>query len=259
MPSSLSNKIRKVTHYYDRKIAEYSKRYIHAGNKYYQEVEDKHIVRAANFKGKKVLEMGVGGRNLIFDVARRSKEVVGIDVSPKSIAFIKKRKNEQKNVKFHVMDAFNTSFPNKSFDIIYSVGLMEYVAEKEFPLLLKECRRLLKPRGYFIFTAYNKTFLTRVYNLLHKMFATLSDGFPDTSEYTLRSLNKALSRNGFTLKSYRSTMYIPSKIATIFKRKHWLSNLYLNVCISCNNIAGELPFLKKWGGEFIITAKLVRK
>jgi 2-polyprenyl-3-methyl-5-hydroxy-6-metoxy-1,4-benzoquinol methylase len=85
--------------------------------------------------------------------ARHFKEVVGIDIDEKAVAFAKD--NFQKdNLAFHVMDGLNTEFPDKRFDIVVCNQMYEHVPDAWS--LMKEVRRVLAPGGVCYFGATNR-------------------------------------------------------------------------------------------------------
>jgi len=154
---SLSNK-HKVQKFYQREeIAQnYSKRYQGIKGKYFQRLESDLILEMADFRDKKVLDIGTGTGRLAFLISDMADEVIGIDFSQAMIREAGKERKRlgKENIKFKVGDAQNTSFPNNHFDIVVSVGTFEYVSNLE--PYLGETNRILKQGGKFIFTCHNK-------------------------------------------------------------------------------------------------------
>ena len=85
--------------------------------------------------------------------ARHFKEVVGIDIDEKAVAFAKD--NFQKdNLTYHVMDGLKTDFPDGQFDVVVCNQMYEHVPNAWS--LMKEVRRVLAPGGVCYFGATNR-------------------------------------------------------------------------------------------------------
>ena len=102
----------------------------------------KNLLSLAN-KNKIGLDAGCGDGKFAFPNRQIFLSITGIDVSKEllKIAGQKKSVLHVKNVIFKFQDAGNTSFPAKSFDVIYS---------RRGPTPFSEFHRLLKQGGYFI-------------------------------------------------------------------------------------------------------------
>jgi len=103
-----------------------------------------------NCRGKKVLDYGCGnGIHSVFP-ARCGAEVVGIDLSKKSLEIAKekiKREKIEDKVKFLLMDCEKIEFPENYFDIIFDGGTFSSIdLKKAYP----ELSRVLKPQGFLI-------------------------------------------------------------------------------------------------------------
>lgn len=121
-----------------------------------------HILKVLNmfdFKGKKVLEIGCGIGNDLLEIAKKGGVVTGIDLSPKSLALAKKnfRLFKYKGF-FKVNDAENLAFKPKSFDVVYSMGVLHHTPDTA--KTIKELYRVLKPKGQAIVMLYHKNFFT---------------------------------------------------------------------------------------------------
>lgn len=100
-------------------------------------------------KDKKVLDYGCGmGLNLEW-LSSLSKEVIGIDLSEKSLEVAKKIVLDKKldNVELLLMDCEKLKFPNATFDVIFDGGTLSSLdIEKALP----ELKRVLKPGGFIL-------------------------------------------------------------------------------------------------------------
>ena len=99
----------------------------------------------------RILIYGCGDVDITSFVQKGFSEVIGIDISPKSIEKINVIIHEKKlenTVKTFVMDAQAMTFEDGSFDVIFGTGILHHLdVEKS----MKEIDRVLKPEGKIIF------------------------------------------------------------------------------------------------------------
>jgi len=107
-----------------------------------EKIFKKKLLGLAN-KNKIALDAGCGDGKFAFQIARHFLNITGIDTSKELLKIAGHKKNvlRVKNVIFKFQDAGKTSFPAKSFDVIYS---------RRGPTSFNEFHRLLKSGGYFI-------------------------------------------------------------------------------------------------------------
>jgi len=90
------------------------------------------------------LEIGCGTGAFARHLAKRSKRVVALDLSPEMIRVARSRSNEFDNLKFVLADATTWDFPKSRFDFVCSVATLHHLDQR--PLLVK-MRDSLKPGG----------------------------------------------------------------------------------------------------------------
>jgi len=122
-------------------------------------LEDEQFFRLANLKfknliglvkGKKILDVGCGRGLLSFNLARKGANVIGIDLSKSFIEHCKKEaENLDLNLEFKVMNALIPDFEDNTFDIIVGSRAIHHLPNLE--IFFRECKRLLKKRGYIVF------------------------------------------------------------------------------------------------------------
>ncbi|GAI07041.1 unnamed protein product [marine sediment metagenome] len=80
-----------------------------------------------------------------------------LDKSKQAIKYAKKlsSKLKLKKIKFLSSNSSNLPFQNNQFDIVHSTGLLEHFHDKMILQILKECRRVLKPKGLASMTIPN--------------------------------------------------------------------------------------------------------
>lgn len=100
-------------------------------------------------KDKIVLDYGCGKGIHLVKLARVAREVVGIDLSEKSLEMAKKRIQKQgiKNAKVILMDAEKMEFEDNSFDVVFDGGTFSSL---DLDKALPEIWRVLKPQAVLI-------------------------------------------------------------------------------------------------------------
>ncbi len=107
-----------------------------------------------NVKGKRILDVGVGGARTTAALLEMSSQYVGVDYIEGMISHCRQR---FPHVCFEVADARDMpQFKNSSFDLIVfawsGISMVDHTGRMS---ILKEMYRLLAPGGYFVFSTYN--------------------------------------------------------------------------------------------------------
>jgi ubiquinone/menaquinone biosynthesis C-methylase UbiE len=109
-----------------------------------------HILRrldAINFKGKRVLEIGLGQGADSEQIIRRGAVWSGVDLTPEAVARVGARLRLRNLAceRLECASALALPFPDNSFDVVFSHGVLHHIPEvKEAQ---REIARVLKPRG----------------------------------------------------------------------------------------------------------------
>ncbi|MFH1641626.1 MAG: methyltransferase domain-containing protein [Nanoarchaeota archaeon] len=113
------------------------------------------VVSSVEINNKKILEIGCGKGGGASYIARymKPKIVVGMDKSKNQIEFNKKYYLEG-NLRFKHGDALKIPISNESFDILVNVESSHCYAN--FDKFLKEVKRVLRTKGYFLFADFRK-------------------------------------------------------------------------------------------------------
>jgi 2-polyprenyl-6-hydroxyphenyl methylase/3-demethylubiquinone-9 3-methyltransferase len=113
----------------------------------------------ATFQSAKVIDIGCGGGILTESLARARPEfdIIGFDISPKSIKIAKKHAKENKvvNVRYKVGSAYHLPISDESVDIIVMSDILEHL--NDLSTVFKEINRVLKKGGVFVYDTVNRT------------------------------------------------------------------------------------------------------
>ncbi|MCS6965533.1 MAG: class I SAM-dependent methyltransferase [Candidatus Kapabacteria bacterium] len=113
------------------------------------------LIGFERYKGKRVLEVGCGLATDLLQFARHGACVTGIDLSPQSIRLARQRFSlEGLPGEFLVADAEQLPFPNASFEVVYSFGVLHHTPN--IVQALAEIHRVLIPGGEVILMLYHR-------------------------------------------------------------------------------------------------------
>lgn len=111
--------------------------------------------RFDRYRGREVLEIGVGLGTDHAQFARAGARLTGIDLTPRCIELTQRRFEIQGlQSRLVTMDAEDLGFPDDSFDAVYSFGVLHHTPDQQ--RAFREVRRVLRPGGMFLGGLYNK-------------------------------------------------------------------------------------------------------
>ena len=123
------------------------------------DLEDEQFFKLANVKfknliglvnGKNILDIGSGRGHLSFYLAKEGANVIGIDLSKSFIDHCNQEAEKLKlNLEFKVMNALIPEFEDGKFDIIVGSRAIHHLPDLD--IFFRECKRLLKKKGYIVF------------------------------------------------------------------------------------------------------------
>jgi ubiquinone/menaquinone biosynthesis C-methylase UbiE len=170
----------------------------------YMNIVKKHTLKIINeekiSRDGKVLDVGCGsGTSLLwFKNDFGFKNSIGIDSSPSSIKLCIKNGFSDKDVL--LMDAFNTTFKDNEFDLVFAGGVLEHFPDCE--LLVKEMCRISKK--YILLTQPNHFGIYKKLTDIYYKFIP-ERGSPEYT-YKLDDFIKLFKENGFRLKRKKDTL-----------------------------------------------------
>lgn len=103
------------------------------------------------------LACGPGGWVLETAYAHSDIEVVGVDINERMIGYANAQAKVQRlpNATFQVMNILQPlAFPSASFDLVNARYILGFMRPENWPTLIKECLRILRPGGTLRFTEF---------------------------------------------------------------------------------------------------------
>lgn len=101
---------------------------------------------------ERILDLACGPGAWVLDIAYEYPrvEVTGVDISRRMVEYGQALAREQHlhNAAFQLMNILEPlAFPDNSFDLVNARALFGFMSRNDWPELLKECMRILKPGG----------------------------------------------------------------------------------------------------------------
>jgi len=106
------------------------------------------------YSGRRLLEIGCGLGTDLLQFARHQARVTGLDLTVKSVSLARRRfLLEEVPGDFLTGDAERLPFPDDSFDVVYSFGVLHHTPDTA--RTFQEIRRVLRPGGEAVIMLYH--------------------------------------------------------------------------------------------------------
>ena len=155
-------------------------------------------------EGETVLEIGFGTGHCLEEIAKRIGEngkAYGIDISSRMLDITRKRMEKKRladTVELYCGDAMSMPYEDNMFDVVFMSFTLELFDTPEIPAVLKEIKRVLKPKGRLGVVSMSKegweSWLLKAYEWIHKNFPVIADCRPIYVEKSIRDA-------GYSIKS----------------------------------------------------------
>lgn len=150
--------------------------------------------------GERVLEVGCGTGSLAFAFAQRCqvKQLCGVDLSPAYIEHAR-RHNQDPRVTFEIGDACSLAFPDRSFDRVLSLLVLQFVPRTD--LAVAEMRRVAQPGAVVGAAVWD----TRGGFVMNRMFFDTAAALdPRANERRARNYTRPMTRPGELATAWRA-------------------------------------------------------
>jgi len=147
-------------------------------------------------EGETVLEIGFGTGHCLEEIAKRvggNGKAYGIDISSGMLDITRKRVEKKRladRVELYCGDAMSMPYEDNMFDAVFMSFTLELFDTPETPAVLKEIKRVLKPKGRLGVVSMSKedgeSRLLKAYEWIHKNFPAIIDCRPIYVEKSIR-------------------------------------------------------------------------
>ena len=177
---------------------------------------DRCLELAAIQDGEAVLEVAVG-TGLAFEKILRANptgRVEGVDLTDGMLLRAERRvaATGRTNYRLSIGDAYDLSFADDGFDVLINNYMFDLLPERDFPEVLAEFRRVLRPRGRLVMVnmARGERWYNGVWTSIYRLSPALLGGCRGVS------LLEHLQAAGFqqTAREYLSQFTFPSEVIT---------------------------------------------
>lgn len=142
---------------------------------YFEEIEEHRfriepevfsLAQFTRFRGQKVLEVGVGAGTDFIQWVRAGAKAYGVDLTEEAVEHVNKRLEVYglSAEEVRVADADKLPYPNNTFDLVFSWGVIQYVPDTF--KALAEIIRVTRPGGRIKIMIYNRRSLWAFYKYL---------------------------------------------------------------------------------------------
>jgi ubiquinone/menaquinone biosynthesis C-methylase UbiE len=181
-----------------------------------------HAIRMINIQpGEKILEIGSGtGRSLsrILQTVEDC-EITGMDLSFKMCRQAIKKVNRKNDSLLGIANgnAIQLPYPKSHFDALFMLFTFEIIPENYFPLVLNECRRVLKPKGRLCVGAMSSE---KMDHLMMRLYLWSTIHFPQIVDCRPIDLNSIFEKAWLepSVNQFQSLWGLPVRILLAKKR-----------------------------------------
>jgi len=146
----------------------------------------------------RVLDLGCGSGNLVYELARSGNHVVGLDRNREAVRFAGERCRGLPAV-FAIGDAVQLPFSADLFDVITMVEVIEHLSEHATNQMLRELHRVTRPGGWVLVTCPNRKSLWPLIERLLDAFRLVPRlrGEQHQQQFSIEELESVLAGAGF--------------------------------------------------------------
>jgi ubiquinone/menaquinone biosynthesis C-methylase UbiE len=156
--------------------------------------------------GESVLEVAVGtGKNfehiLIANPDGRNE---GLDISDAMLTKARKRLRKYHNYHLVHGDAAALPYEDQSFDVLINSFMLDLLPREDYPALLQEFKRVLKPAGRLIITtmAHGRKWYSRIWDVIARKFPAILTGCrPVDPETAIRSAGFTVDNRAYVVQN----------------------------------------------------------
>ena len=198
------------TKYWNTIGKSYDSAWKHSGRKYVSDQELQFLknsvakyVTKDHFATVDALDLGFGAGRILsaLESSKKINTLTGLDFSKEMLLFCKNKFKNSKKIKKLIRFDISKKLPfeNYSFDVVTSIRAIKY--NKNWKDIIKECYRVLKKNGLFIFDMPNINSVNRLSEIEVSIYKT-----------TLSELKRTIEGNGFEILEVKGGPILPGVV-----------------------------------------------
>jgi demethylmenaquinone methyltransferase/2-methoxy-6-polyprenyl-1,4-benzoquinol methylase len=172
-------------------------------------------------EGEKILEIGFGTGHCLVELARAvgpAGRAYGIDLSEEMLRHSRETAEKEgvaDRVELHCGDANHLPFAEGVMDGVFMSFTLELFDTPEIPLVLAECRRVLRPNGRIVVVGMSKE---DAHGVIFELYEWSHRHFPNFVDCRPIFVGRAIEAAGFSTKeSQKMSMWVPVEIVLAIK------------------------------------------
>lgn len=177
-------------------------------------VAKRTLSRVAKNKAASILDFGCGTGNFLKFISQLRPDIRlhGADFSSESIRVAQETCSSiEPPPDLRTLSSVPTPWASESFDAIFSLEVVEHLADPELEAMINEIHRLLKKGGHVVITTPNDENLEQLHTCCPNCGSTFHI-WQHVRSWSRDSLTEFMSRHGFTLVSAKSTELRPPRM-----------------------------------------------
>ncbi len=201
------------------------------------------LQKLAPKSGETVLEIGYGTGHCLVDLARAvgsNGRVYGIDLSEgmqRQAEALLEREKLSSNVELQIGDASHLPYPSESMDGIFMSFTLELFDTPEIPLVLNECRRVLRSGGRIVVVGMSKEGKR---GLVMRAFEWTHEHFPNFLDCRPIFVREAMEDAGFSIQEADSMqMWVSVEIVLGHRFNHGLEDAVSLAASDASGLPGQ--------------------
>jgi len=172
-------------------------------------------------EGERVLEIGFGTGHSLVAIAKAvgpGGKAYGIDISGQMLVHTRalaEREQIASRIELHCGDATRLPFADGSVDGIFMSFTLELFDTPEIPMVLAECKRVLRPGGRIVVAGMSKE---DAHGAIFEMYEWSHRHFPNFVDCRPIFVRRAVEAAGFSVRDARKMMmWVPVEIVAAVK------------------------------------------
>lgn len=180
-------------------------------------VAKRTLSRVAKSKSASILDFGCGTGNLLKFISQLRPDIRlhGADFSHESIRAAQETCSSiEPPADLRTLSCLPTTWASGSFDAVFSLEVVEHLANPDLEAMLSEIHRLLKHGGHVVVTTPNDENLEQLHTCCPNCGSTFHI-WQHVRSWSKDSLTEFMSRHGFALVSAKSTELRPLRMRVL--------------------------------------------